>query len=39
MWLNSCAYVDMPELSACVDEPCVAFGQMFELAAHDVHST
>src|SRR5690349_6219938 len=39
MWLNSCAKTAIPELSACVDDPPPAFGQIDEPAAHDVQST
>ena len=38
-WLSSCAYTDMPELSACVVEPPPAFGQIVEPDAQEVHST
>ena len=39
MWLNSCAKTAIPELSACVDEPLPALGQIEEPDAHEVHST
>jgi hypothetical protein len=38
-WVSSCAYTPMPELSAWVDEPPPAFGQIDEAAFHEVHST
>ncbi len=38
-WLSSCAYVDMPELSAWVVEPPPALGQSEEPDAQEVHST
>jgi hypothetical protein len=39
MWLNSCAYTDMPELSAWVELPPPALGHRLAAAAHEVHST
>src|SRR4051812_4236537 len=39
IWLNSCAYTAIPELSAWVDDPFAAFGQMLAAAFHEVHGT
>ncbi len=39
MWLNSWAYTPCPELSACVEEPPPALGQMVDAAAQEVQST
>src|SRR5688500_933089 len=39
MWLNSWANTDIPELSAWVEEPPPALGQMDDPEAQEVHST